>query len=144
MSSYKENFSGVQGSDFSLMPEGLYKVAVIEARVAESKKGNLTWYIDLEVIDENYAGSKLWFMVGMSENAKAIRKGTLTALGIDTSDTANPDLIDDVIGCRAMAEIYHDEWNGEKRAKVKRLRSIKKDAEDEFADSLEKNEIPFD
>jgi len=125
MSRYKENYRGVPSGDFETMPEGNYLIEVINASVYEAKSsGKDTWCLELEVIEPSkFAGRKLWLYHGMSEEARSMRKGTMTALGLDPE--ADNDLIDDVIGLKALATVYHDEWNGQKKEKVRRLRSIK-------------------
>ena len=127
MSQYRESYANVPDGDFALMPPGIYQIKVIGADVHGSKSsGEPTWYLDLEVIGLKYPGKRLWFTVGMSDKAISFRKGTLTALGLDTSLDEKWDLIDDVLGRIALAEVYHQKGqDGVTREKVKRLRSAK-------------------
>jgi hypothetical protein len=134
MSRYRENYRGVPDGEFELMPEGNYPVKVVNATVSPSKSsGKDTWCLELEVTGLRYAGRKFWLYHGMSEEARPMRKGTMTALGLNPED--DNDLIDDVMGRKALAVVYHDTYNGQKREKVKRLRSMKKSEEsvDEFS-----------
>lgn len=151
MSRYGENYHGVSGGDFDLMPEGRYPIRVINSRVADSKSsGNPTWYLDLEITGSKYAGRKLWLTISMGTAAAPIRKGTMTALGFDTSQDVRYDLVDDVIGRVAIADVYHDEYEGNKREKVRRLRSMKNPEPvapernaDEELEEANPDEIPF-
>lgn len=132
MSKHRERFGNVPDGDFGLMPQGKYPVKVIAADVHDSKSsGNPTWYLDLEVYGDTYAGKKLWLMIGMGDKSASMRKGTLTALGLDTSGDMDLDLIDDVLNRKALAEVYHEKGqDGEMREKVRRLRSIKRTNEE--------------
>lgn len=124
MSRYRERYDDVEGGDFSLMEEGKYPVKVIAAVVKPSKaSGTDTWCLDLEVTGQKYAGRKLWLYISMKPEAAPVRKGTMTALGLDTKATVEYDLVDDVVGRTALAEVYHDSYQGVPREKVKRLRS---------------------
>jgi hypothetical protein len=155
MSEHRESYDDTPDGNFSLMPAGFYPVRVIAADVHPSKSsGADTWYLDLEVHGPKYAGKKLWLTVGMSDNAKGIRKGVLTALGLDTAGTAKLDLVDDVLNRKAVAEVYHEKGrDGVEREKVRRLRSAGGSADqgpaaqDEFSDGQvhggEGDEIPF-
>lgn len=133
MSGYRENYRGVPDGEFKLMPEGNYPVKVANATVSQAKSsGKDTWCLELEITGPRYAGRKLWLYHGMSEGARPMRKGTMTALGLNPED--DNDLIDDVLNRKALAVVYHDIYNGQKREKVKRLRSMKRSEEvvDEF------------
>ena len=145
MSRYKESYKDVQGGDFPLMPEGRYSVKVATSIVKDSKAGNPTWFLELDVLRLKFAGRKLWFNCSMSDAAKGIRKGTLTALGLDTDSEVAIDLIDDVIGLVCDAEVFHDEYNGVKREKIKRLRSKenKTVTAKDVAEELGSDDLPF-
>jgi len=130
MSRYRESYRNVPDGDFELIPEGKWPVRVINASVRPSKSSGMdTWCLDLEIEGYKFAGRKLWLYVSMKPEALPIRKGNMTALGLDTSSDVDYDLVDDVINRKALAEIYHDTYQGQKREKVKRLRSIKSKVE---------------
>jgi len=144
MSRYKESYSDVPGGDFELIPEAKYPVRVVSADVRPSKSSGMdTWCLDLEIEGPKYAGRKLWLYISMKPEAVGVRKGAMTALGLDTSQMVNYDLIDDVIDRKALAEVYHDEYQGEKRAKVRRLRSLGKSFSEENVIDLEEKDLPF-
>ena len=124
---YRENYRDTQGGDFELMPEGRYPIKIIASSIGASKSsGKDSWKLEMEVVGPRFSGRKLWLYVSMSPEAKGVRKGTMTALGFDTNnpETGDFDLLRDPINCRAYAEIFHDEYQGTKREKVKRLRSM--------------------
>ena len=126
MSRHRENFDDTPDGDFSLMPEGTYEVKILNATVGPSKSSGIdVWCLDMEITDRMFTGRRLWLYISMKPEAKSMRKGTLTALGVNTAEGERPDLIDDVIGRKALAIVYHDTYQGQKREKVKRLRSIK-------------------
>lgn len=124
MSRYKEDLSDVQGGDFELIPAGRYPVVVTNATIEQAKtSGNDIWKLEMEITAGRFAGRKLWLNISMIDKARPIRKGTLTALGVDTTQMV--DYLDDVIGRKADAEVFVDEYQGNKREKVKRLRTPK-------------------
>jgi len=139
-----EDFSDVKDGDFELISEGKYPIVIDNSVIDDSKStpGNKTWKLEMTINDGKFKGRKLWFYMGMSKKAAPFRKGTLTALGVDVSGKVH--LVDDVIGCMALAEVVHEEYQGEARAKVKRLRtpSEKKDNQGSMGDELETN-LPF-
>ena len=119
---YKEHYRGVSDGDFDLMPEGDYPIKITESSIGQSKSSsNDTWKLVMEVTAGEYQGRKLWFYVSMSEKAKGIRRGTMTALGFDPE--MENDLTDDVINKTAKAEVFHETYEGKTREKVKRLRT---------------------
>lgn len=123
MSNHRENYRGVPDRDFEIMPEGEYQVEVLKSSIGASKSsGNLTWCLELGVLDRRYVDRKLWFYISMSEKAKSMRKGAITAMGLDPE--SDVDLIDDVITHQAKAVVFHDTFNGRTREKVRRLRSL--------------------
>ena len=144
MSDYRESYNGVPDGDFPLIPIGRYLVRVTNAAIKPAKtSGQETWCLDLEIIDGEYKGRKLWLYHGMSDEARSMRKGTIRSLGFDTDTEV--DLIDDVLGKKAIAEVYHDEYKGETREKVKRLRSRIEPPKDDFDSGrvLGKEDSPF-
>jgi len=144
MSQHRENYRGVPDGDFELMPEGNYPVKVTNATVGQAKSsGKDTWCLELEIVGQNYAGRKLWLYHGMSEEARPMRKGTIRALGLDPE--MEIDLVDDVLGCRATAVVFHDTYNGQLREKVKRLRSMEQVAPGQMkiGEVESSDEVPF-
>lgn len=126
MSYHKESYSDIPDGDFELIPAGKWPVKVVNAAVRPSKSSGMdTWCLDLEIEGHKFAGRKLWLYISMKPEAAPIRKGTMTALGLDTTQDIQYDLVDDVVGRKALAEIYHDVYQGQKREKVKRLRTLK-------------------
>ena len=136
MSIYRENYRGVSGGEFELMPEGEYEVKVVNSTISPAKSsGKDTWCLEFEIVGPKYAGRKLWLYHGMSEEARPMRKGTITSLGLNPEN--DNDLIDDVKGLRAKAIVYHDRFDGQKKEKIKRLRSLDKTTAKEQAPANE-------
>ena len=151
MSNHKEDYDNVPDNDFDLIPSGPYPVRVLNATVGPSKSSSFdVWCLDLEITGDRFAGRRLWLYISMKEEAKGVRKGVTKALGITTKPV---DLIDDVKGRKAIAQIYHEEWNGKTREKVKYLKPIEQvtpgqakleEAADEFnGDEVVGEDSPF-
>lgn len=125
MSNYKENHS--QTPDFDVVPAGTYSVQVEESSIGDGKDPAKpkVWTIKLCIIGGKFANRYLWFRLSMGDTSAGFRKGSLTALGLDTKANVSYDLIEDVIGRKAMAEVTIDDtFDGTPRNKVRRLRSL--------------------
>ena len=124
MSRHRERFSPEDGGNFEEIPAGRYLVKVLGAAVEPWSQTNpdLKWVLTLEILAGPFARRRLWLNIGMTEKAKGIRLGALSALGVNWKDQ-DVDLIEDVVNRRAIAETFVDETYG---TKVKRLRSDEK------------------
>jgi len=145
MSNYKEKYDDTPESSFDLMPAGEYVVQVENATVSPSKKSGMdTWCLFLKVVEGRHIGRKLWLHISMKGEAKGVRRGALNALGLETQHSENIDLIDDVLDRKAIAIVFHDTYEGEKKEKVKRLKhlAVGKPVKQE-AEELVDPSIPF-
>jgi len=151
MSRHRERFSPEDGGNFDEIPAGRYPVKVLGAAVEPWSQTNpdLKWALTLEILAGPFARRRLWLNIGMTEKAKGIRLGALSALGVNWKDQ-DVDLIEDVVNRRAIAETFVDETYG---TKVKRLRSLEQvtpgqakleEAADEFnGDEVVGEDSPF-
>ena len=72
-------WNNVPDVDFSILPEGKYKVAVIEVNKRESKAGHDYLRLKIEVKDERYPGkfvydNVMWHTDGCAKRAKYVFK----------------------------------------------------------------------
>lgn len=145
----RDDLRGVKDG-YELIPAGKYEVKVKESAIVPTRDnaGEL-WKLTLEVMSGEFEGRLIWFQCSMSDAARPIRKGTCTALGLNTEEKP-VDLQDDVIGCRALAEVYIDTYNGTEQSKVKRLRTLNKMSASEVSnlrniktEDLSGEDLPF-
>jgi len=122
--SYRENYSKVP--DFDVLPADTYPIQVEESIIADGKdpKKPKVWTLKLCITNGKYVNRFLWARWSMGDSSTGFRKGTMTALGLDTKRDESYDLIEDVVGRKALAEVVIDDsYDGVPRNKVKRLRT---------------------
>jgi hypothetical protein len=140
----RENFRNTPDSDFPLMPEDKYPVEITESGIVDTKAGGKTWKMMLTVVGRKFAGRKLWFYTGLAEEQKPFRKAIWTALGYNTTGDETFDPEEDAVGCKALAEIYHDTYKGKTTEKVRRLRSLVESGTSPKEDEIEnESALPF-
>ena len=121
-----------------IVPEGTYAVEVMGAIAKESAAGGVYLSLGLNIAEGKYAGTGLWAIASLRDDMRRLLRSTLAALGVDVdsgevkieweavnqkqwakygAELVSPELV----GQRALAVVVHDEWEGELRAKVRRL-----------------------
>lgn len=128
----------VQTSGAPIGP-GMFPVEVTKCELKQGKNAPHNPYLGMEltVIDhEEFNGRKLFFNVGLTENSLWALKGSLLALGFDESSVDDEEgldvneIIEEVVGQQAVAEVQLRPYNGEERDNVKRLLPYGADAVD--------------
>ena len=124
--------------DAVLVPEGTYPVEVMSAIAKESAAGDVYLSLGLDIAEGEYAGFPLWAIGSLRDDMRRLLRSTLAALGVDVDSgevaieweqvnqkqwakVGAPLVSPEVVGERALAVVVHDEWDGELRAKVRRL-----------------------
>ena len=125
------------GADNVLPAEGTYQVVVESAYAKESNAGDIYLSLGLSITEGKYKGSWLWAVGSLRDDMRRLLRSTLAALGVDVDGEVEiewekvsqekwgkygaPLLKPEILGCAALAHVVHDEWEGELRAKVRRL-----------------------
>lgn len=103
------------------VPEATYKLMVDTAEAVESQAGNPMIKIKWSVVDDpEYNGRVIYDNVVLTASMARRIKSLGDAMGLDFSMGIDPDTLP---GRTAWAEIVHEEYQGEKNAKVKRYRA---------------------
>ena len=83
----KQSWDNTQAAAFDPLPSGLYRCLVSEGRLMNSQTNGTPGYrIDLQVLEGQYAGRKLWHSVWLTPDALARTKYELGELGITDLD----------------------------------------------------------
>jgi len=130
----KLNFKGIETA--SLVPEASYPITPVEIEKDESQEGNdyLAW--EFIITEGKFKGQKLYHNTSLLPQALWNLKGTLEAFGIEVPDgVMNLDLgaicdPENVAGC----EVYHDTFDGKKRAKIGDIFPVEALDDDEESD----------
>ena len=120
---------------FDVLPEGRYRIRVKSADKAVSKNGN-----DMLALQFEVSGSKtiLYHYIVFMNDRPEITNRMLTQFFDSFKDIAEGDFnMANWIGKVGAAMIKHDEYNGDKRAKISYF--INKDKQDEIAPWVEPN-----
>jgi hypothetical protein len=133
-------------ADEVLVPEGTYlvEVAGIDARVSQSKDVYLSWR--LIVAEGKHEGAALFMVSSLRSDLLRLLRSAFSAIGVDVDSGevalewegayhhpkdratwSSPLTSPDVVGRQAYAVVIHDEWEGETRAKVRRLIKAKEE-----------------
>ena len=126
-------------ADEVLPTEGTYPVEVESAYAKSSRAGDIYLSFGLVITEGEYAGNHLWAVGSLRDDMRRLLRSTLTALGVDVDVEGGveiewekrnqeqwvrfgaPLISPEVVGEKAYAVVVHDEWEGELRAKVRRL-----------------------
>jgi hypothetical protein len=121
--------------DVVLVPEGDYLVEVDEVSLENSRQGSQYLSLLLQIVEGQHEGRNLWAIGSLRPEMLHLLRQTFVALGIDDEEvtieveverrSGRPHVVvtePDFVGRRAIASVVHDEWEGELRPKVRRLR----------------------
>ncbi|MFN8163898.1 MAG: hypothetical protein U0R26_08720 [Solirubrobacterales bacterium] len=117
--------------DVVVVPEGMYPVKVEEVVLREANSGSNYLKFRFTVVEGEHEDAVLWGIGSLREDMRWALRQTFRALGFDAEDlTIETEAGDggeeivvepDFVGLEALAQVVHDEYLGEVRAKVKRL-----------------------
>ena len=89
---------GQESRSFDPLPAGVYTVRCADCEARESSNGNPMWSVTFEVVDEEYAGRKLWTNLVFVNNALWKVKEFADAFGVSAAELDTDMLIGEV--CR--------------------------------------------
>ncbi len=134
MSKKKLDLTNVE--TYTKMSEGIHKVKVTSCEDKTSQGGDDMLVIAFEAISGEDKGSKVYDNFVLTEKALWKVKQLLQALGIKCDGKIVLDT-DKLIGKKCEVEVYHEEYNGQLRARVNEYRkatAAKSDDDDEYDD----------
>jgi hypothetical protein len=112
----------VQEQKRQLLPEGIYKVRVIGTKEKKNKgTGEPYTRVTLKVIEGEHEGYELNLSLYYEGRNLFKLKKYLEVCGVEVPDGVMEFDIDDTLGSRFHIEVVHDEYMGNKYAKVKKL-----------------------
>lgn len=95
------------------------KISKVEAKKSQAGKPYLNW--EFTVIDEEFKGSKLWFVTSLQPQALFNLRNLLVAAGLDVPKSVVSIDLDTVIGRIVAVKVEMETYNGEQRARVKSI-----------------------
>lgn len=115
---FTEDFTDVTAG---LVPEGMFPVVVTDLQKTQSKanKDQYEWDFKIVATQEKGRGLKEW--TSLSPNARWKIVEHLEALGFRASGQLVKFRRSEIVGRVAIAEVYHDEYNGKTNSKIRRL-----------------------
>jgi hypothetical protein len=132
--------------DEVIVREGTYRVWVADVEVRLTKgefvplkdttPSTETLYLSwrLQIAEGDHKGQMVWMVSSLKEGMRRHLRSTFAAVGVDVDGEvaidweSDRDLLKgtpltspDLVGREALAVVVHDEWEGEPRAKARRL-----------------------
>lgn len=128
---------------FALLPEGEYLVKIAEVQDGFSKGGDPMPQVKFEVVGGEYDGQWVWENITISNNPESKAFNILWRVKVFLKCIGEPHEgkiefdTDNWIGRKLKVRLYHDTYNGKKKAKVGEFIAL------EGSDAVETEEIPF-
>lgn len=135
----KLDFTGVES--FSRCSEGIHRAKVAEIQEKTSQGGDDMLQVAMEVVAGADKGCRVFDNCVLSDKALWKFKQLLSALGVKCDGKVAVDL-DGLIGKTCDIEVFHEEYNGQTRAKISNYSKVaaSADAEDDDDDAEEDEE----
>lgn len=135
----KLDFTGVES--FSRCSEGIHRAKVAEIQEKTSQGGDDMLQVAMEVIAGADKGCRVFDNCVLSDKALWKFKQLLSALGVKCDGKVAVDL-DGLIGKTCDIEVFHEEYNGQTRAKISNYSKVaaSADADDDEDDDEEEDE----
>lgn len=135
----KLDFTGVES--FSRCSEGIHRAKVAEIQEKTSQGGDDMLQVAMEVVAGADKGCRVFDNCVLSDKALWKFKQLLSALGVKCDGKVAVDL-DGLIGKTCDIEVFHEEYNGQTRAKISNYSKVaaSADAEDDDDDEEEDEE----
>ena len=135
----KLDFTGVES--YSRCSEGIHRAKVAEIQEKTSQGGDDMLQIAMEVVAGADKGCRVFDNCVLSDKALWKFKQLLSALGVKCDGKVAVDL-DGLIGKTCDIEVFHEEYNGQTRAKISNYSKVaaSADADDEDDDDDEEEE----
>ena len=135
----KLDFTGVES--YSRCSEGIHRAKVAEIQEKTSQGGDDMLQIAMEVVAGADKGCRVFDNCVLSDKALWKFKQLLSALGVKCDGKVAVDL-DGLIGKTCDIEVFHEEYNGQTRAKISNYSKVaaSADADDDVDDDEEEDE----
>lgn len=135
----KLDFTGVES--YSRCSEGIHRAKVAEIQEKTSQGGDDMLQIAMEVVAGADKGCRVFDNCVLTDKALWKFKQLLSALGVKCDGKVAVDL-DGLIGKTCDIEVFHEEYNGQTRAKISNYSKVaaSSDAEDDDDDEEEDEE----
>lgn len=135
----KLDFTGVES--FSRCSEGIHRAKVAEIQEKTSQGGDDMLQVAMEVVAGADKGCRVFDNCVLSDKALWKFKQLLSALGVKCDGKVAVDL-DGLIGKTCDIEVFHEEYNGQTRAKISNYSKVaaSADADDDDDDEEEDEE----
>ena len=130
----KLDFTGVES--FQRASEGLHVCKIASAEIKQSQGGNDMIVVVYEVIKGDDKGSRVYENYPLVETALWKLKGMLQAIGTKADGKVQIDL-DKLIGKVLQVNVFHEEYEGQIRAKVESVMKLSTATSDEEDDDDE-------
>lgn len=88
---------GQESRSFDPLPAGVYTGRMIDAEARQSSNGNPMWSVTFEVVDEEYAGRRLWVNLVFVDNALWKVKEFADAFGVTAAELDTDELIGECV-----------------------------------------------
>ena len=132
------DFTGVES--FSKASEGEHRVKVASVEEKVSQGGNDMLVIAYEVIAGKDKGARVYENYPLIDTALWKLKAALSAMGVKAEGKIKLDL-DKLIGKTLYIEIFHEEYNGQMRAKISDYSKTSSEGYDEEVEDDEDEEV---
>lgn len=135
----KVDFTGVES--YSRCSEGIHRAKVAEIQEKTSQGGDDMLQIAMEVVSGADKGCRVFDNCVLSDKALWKFKQLLSALGVKCDGKVAVDL-DGLIGKTCDIEVFHEEYNGQTRAKISNYSKVvtSVDTDDDDDDDEEEDE----
>ena len=135
----KLDFTGVES--FSRCSEGIHRAKVAEIQEKTSQGGDDMLQVAMEVVAGADKGCRVFDNCVLTDKALWKFKQLLSALGVKCDGKVAVDL-DGLIGKTCDIEVFHEEYNGQTRAKISNYSKVaaSADADDDDDDDNEEDE----
>jgi hypothetical protein len=107
--------------DMAPVPAGVYKVQVSDVKDEVSKNDNPMLVWEVQIIDGDFKGRKLWTRTVLTPKSLWFLKRVLSALGVDKAELKGKFEFDpsSVVGKKCGIVVVISEWEGEDRNEIK-------------------------
>lgn len=133
----KLDFTGVES--YSRCSEGIHRAKVAEIQEKTSQGGDDMLQIAMEVVAGADKGCRVFDNCVLSDKALWKFKQLLSALGVKCDGKVAVDL-DGLIGKTCDIEVFHEEYNGQTRAKISNYSKVAASADADDDDDEEEDE----
>lgn len=124
----KVDFTGVEA--FQRVSEGIHRSKIVEIQEKTSQGGDPMLQVAFEVTQGEDKGNRVFDSLVLTDKALWKFKSLLQALGMKCDGKVAVDL-DNVIGKMVDINVFHEEYNGQTRAKISEFIKISSKAEDD-------------